>query len=78
LAALTRWKEPAIYIGQKVRWAPEPVWMLWSREKSLAPAVIICNNFFILVYFITKFLFSFALQNFRFALLLKEKHHVFD
>jgi hypothetical protein len=29
-------KEPPISIGQEAGWAPEPIWMLWSREKSPA------------------------------------------
>jgi hypothetical protein len=27
-------KEPQVPIGYEVRWAPEPVWTLWRREKS--------------------------------------------
>jgi hypothetical protein len=33
-----RRKEPTVPIGYEVGWAPELVWMLWAREKSLAPA----------------------------------------
>jgi hypothetical protein len=29
-----------IPIEQEARYAPEPVWMNWRREKPLAPAVI--------------------------------------
>jgi hypothetical protein len=27
-----------VAIGYEARWSPEPVWMLWSSEKCLAPA----------------------------------------
>jgi hypothetical protein len=37
-AALFPWKEPPVPIVQEAALAPEPVWMLWSREKCLAPA----------------------------------------
>jgi hypothetical protein len=30
--------ETPAHIGQEAGWAPEPVWKLWKREKSLAPA----------------------------------------
>jgi hypothetical protein len=36
-AVLFPWKDPLILIGWEDRWNPEPVWTLWSREKSLAP-----------------------------------------
>jgi hypothetical protein len=36
--ALSPRKEPQVLIGEKVRWAPEPVSTLWSREKPLSPA----------------------------------------
>jgi hypothetical protein len=31
-------KEPRVHIEYESGWAPEPVWTLWSREKSLVPA----------------------------------------
>jgi hypothetical protein len=31
-------KMPPVPIEQEAGWAPEPVWMLWSTEKSVAPA----------------------------------------
>jgi hypothetical protein len=31
-------KEPPVPIGQEAGWAPEMVWTLWSRDKSLTPA----------------------------------------
>jgi hypothetical protein len=37
-AALTPGKEAAVLIGYEAEWAPEPVWTLWNREKSLASA----------------------------------------
>jgi hypothetical protein len=33
-AALFLAKESQVAPGQEARWAPEPVWMLWRREKS--------------------------------------------
>jgi hypothetical protein len=30
-------KEPSVPIAKEVGWTPEPVWTLWSREKSLCP-----------------------------------------
>jgi hypothetical protein len=33
-AALSIGKEPPVHIGQKVGWAPGPVWTLWRGEKS--------------------------------------------
>jgi hypothetical protein len=38
LAALPPGKEPLIPIGYEAEWAPDPVWTLWHREKSLASA----------------------------------------
>jgi hypothetical protein len=38
LATLLLRKEPLVPIGYEARWALEPVWVLWSREKCLAPA----------------------------------------
>jgi hypothetical protein len=35
--ALSSVKEPSVPTGQEAAWAPEPVWMLWRREKSLVP-----------------------------------------
>jgi hypothetical protein len=35
-AALTPEKELAVPIGYEAGWTPEPVWTLWSAEKSLA------------------------------------------
>jgi hypothetical protein len=37
-AALPPKKEHLLSIGQEAGWAPEPVWTLWRRDKSLAPA----------------------------------------
>jgi hypothetical protein len=36
LAALSLGKELLILIEYEALWAPESVWMLWIREKSLA------------------------------------------
>jgi hypothetical protein len=30
--------EPPVPIGWEAGWGPEPVWMLWWKEKSFAPA----------------------------------------
>jgi hypothetical protein len=30
-------KEPPVSIGQEAGWAPQPVWTLWTKGKSLAP-----------------------------------------
>jgi hypothetical protein len=30
-AALLTRKEPPVPIGREARWAPEPVWTLWSK-----------------------------------------------
>jgi hypothetical protein len=38
-AALPLVKEPPVAIGEEAGWAPEPVWELWRREKSLASVV---------------------------------------
>lgn len=38
LAALPPGKESLVPIQQEAGWAPEPVWILWSTEKFLAPA----------------------------------------
>jgi hypothetical protein len=32
--ALSPEKQPPVPIGQKAKWAPEPVWTLWTKEKS--------------------------------------------
>jgi hypothetical protein len=37
-AALYPWKELPVIIDGECEWAPEPVWTLWNREKSLTPA----------------------------------------
>jgi hypothetical protein len=37
-AALPPRKESRVPSGQEAGWAPDPVWTLWSREKSLSPA----------------------------------------
>jgi hypothetical protein len=37
LAALLLGKDLAVLIVWEAGWAPEPVWMLWSREKLLCP-----------------------------------------
>jgi hypothetical protein len=37
-AALPPGKEPPVAIAYEAEWAPEPVWTLWNKEKSLAPA----------------------------------------
>jgi hypothetical protein len=36
--ALPPGKEPAVPTVQETEWAPQPVWTLWSIEKSVAPA----------------------------------------
>jgi hypothetical protein len=38
-ASLSPRKESLVPIGYEAEWAPEPVWTLWSREKSLASLV---------------------------------------
>jgi hypothetical protein len=35
-AALASAKEPLVSIEYEARWAPESVWTLWGREKSLS------------------------------------------
>jgi hypothetical protein len=37
-AALTQEKELPVTIGYETGWVLEPVWTLWIRERSLAPA----------------------------------------
>jgi hypothetical protein len=37
-AALLLRKEPPVPTGYEAGWDPEPFWMLWIREKSLASA----------------------------------------
>jgi hypothetical protein len=37
-AALPPSKEPPVPIGQQASFSPVLVWMLWNREKALAPA----------------------------------------
>jgi hypothetical protein len=34
-AALHTGKESPVPVGKETEWAPEPVWTLWKREKSL-------------------------------------------
>jgi hypothetical protein len=36
-AALPLRKEAPVTIGEEDGWASEPVWTLWSKEKSLRP-----------------------------------------
>jgi hypothetical protein len=36
LGALFPRKEPSVPIGKEARWAPEPVWTRWQREKDLS------------------------------------------
>jgi hypothetical protein len=31
-------EESLVPTGEEAWWTPEPVWVLWSKEKSLAPA----------------------------------------
>jgi hypothetical protein len=38
LVALPPGKGPSVPTVQEAGWAPEPVWKLWRREKSLALA----------------------------------------
>jgi hypothetical protein len=35
-AALLQGKEPLVAIGWEAGLTPEPIWLLWRREKSLA------------------------------------------
>jgi hypothetical protein len=37
-AALPPEKKPPVPTREEARWASEPVWTLWRREKSLAAA----------------------------------------
>jgi hypothetical protein len=37
-AAVFAEKEPPVHIGQEPEWASEPVWIMWLREISVAPA----------------------------------------
>jgi len=37
LNTLTPGKDPVVFAEQEAKWAPELVWMIWSREKSVAP-----------------------------------------
>jgi len=34
---LTPGKDPLVFAEQEAKWAPELVWMIWSREKSVSP-----------------------------------------
>jgi hypothetical protein len=34
-AALTQGKKLPVFFGYEARWASEPVWRLWSREKAV-------------------------------------------
>jgi hypothetical protein len=36
--ALCPGKQPPAPIVQETGWVPEPIWTLWSREKSVTPA----------------------------------------
>jgi hypothetical protein len=40
LATLPPGKSAPAPIGQEAGWSPEPVWMMYRREKPLAPAGI--------------------------------------
>jgi hypothetical protein len=37
-ASLLPEKQPLVPVVYEAEWDPEPVWMLWSTEKSLSPA----------------------------------------
>jgi hypothetical protein len=37
-ATLSPGKGSPVLVGLEARWVPEPVWTLWSKEKSLVPA----------------------------------------
>lgn len=37
---LPRGKEVAVPMEQEAGWAPEPMWTIWSREKSVVPAAV--------------------------------------
>jgi hypothetical protein len=37
-AALSTGNQPPVSTAQEAGWVPEPVWTLWRREKSFAPA----------------------------------------
>jgi len=36
LASMSPGKQLLLHTDQESVWAPEPVWMLWNREESLA------------------------------------------
>jgi hypothetical protein len=55
LGALHPGKQPIVPTEQEAEWAPEPVWTLWSKEKSLLlpePGVLILG-FSYFTYFYT-------------------------
>jgi len=37
-AGLVPGKGPPVPTGQEARWAPEPIWMWWLRERIPVPA----------------------------------------
>ena len=43
-AALPPGKKPSVPIAQETGWPPEAVWILWRRDKFIAPAWIRNTN----------------------------------